>query len=98
MKMVTSLAIYCLGTWILGTTTKFNIFTDKIFCRYLHYYFIGKNFTDRFMDISRPSVNLSSLISFLSVKTNTDGFTDEKCTPKKLPALIYQRNNSIGDC
>jgi hypothetical protein len=50
------------------------------------------------MDISRPSVNLSSLISFLSVKTNTDGFTDEKCTPKKLPALIYQQNNSIGDC
>jgi hypothetical protein len=50
------------------------------------------------MDISHPSVNLSSVILFLSVKKKTDGFTDEKCTPKKLPALIYQRNNSIGDC
>jgi len=72
------------------------------FCRYLHYHFVGKNFTDRFMDENRLSVNVLLVISFLSaffsIKKNTNGFTNGKCVPKKkLPALIYRRNHSVND-
>jgi hypothetical protein len=74
------------------TITTFNCFTDRIFYRYLHYHSVGNNFTDRFTDENRLLV-----ISFMSVKKNTDGFTDRKYPAKKIPALIHRQNYSIGD-
>jgi hypothetical protein len=48
------------------TTTIF-IFTDGIFCRYLHYYSVGNSFTNKITDEITPSMNPSSVIFCPSV-------------------------------
>jgi hypothetical protein len=65
-------------------TITFKRFTTGIFYWYLHYYFLGNNCTDRLTNKNHLSVNCSSVILLLSVKKNTDGFTNGKYTSKKI--------------
>ena len=75
------------------TTTIF-IFTDGIFCRYLHYYSVGNSFTNKITDEITPSMNPSSVIFCPSVSPLvikkyyiTDGFTDGKSEQKKFHSI-----------
>ena len=85
--------------WVFSLQARFHSFTDGNILSVCDYEFVGKLFTNVFIDGIRLSASLSSVIPHsitISVKNTkkpfADGFTNEICAQKKSFTLeIYRR-------